>query len=287
MDRRKFIKNLGIIGTSLVTAPSFSFIEEYFVSDIPEVPEDLSKITNQLIEINPELFKIIEPYIYNNNFELHNNIIERFNKAPEKKKKNSEGKKFTYEDYKKLLNLEGKKKDAPLFLEFNFDKLLIAEKKYEVDASYIAAILGVESHYGTFKGKYKAFNALTSLLFTKKSGYAKNQLKSLVRITKNNNIFMFDLYSSYAGATTHAQFIPTSIEAYFKSADPKRDFEPYNLEDCMHSIANYLGEHRWKYGKTPYLRNRNGRAIKAYNRSTLYYRAVKELGQEFKQLINN
>lgn len=284
-SRREFIKNLGILTASVVTtyAIADNIIDDLLITRREET-KDISDVTQALIEQDPELFETIEPYIEDKRFEIHDNIIERFNNSAENRKKNDKGEKFTYEHYKELLDLEGKKRGAVFFYDGFHNSLLEAEKRFNVDAEYIAAILGIESNFGKNHGSYYAFNALTSLLFTRKKGFASNQLESLVRISKEEDIPIFDFRSSYAGATTHAQFIPTSIEAFFVSADPNRTFDPYNIDDCIHSIANYLHKHRWIKGRTPKSYNRNWRAILAYNRSNYYARAVVELGKTFEKL---
>ena len=51
------------------------------------------------------------------------------------------------------------------FLREHAKWLSLAEKRYGVPAPIIAAILGVETNYGTYTGKFLAINVLTTLAF--------------------------------------------------------------------------------------------------------------------------
>lgn len=130
--------------------------------------------------------------------------------------------------------------------------LATAESIYGVPDFIIAGILGIETNYGSFKLRYRAVDALSSLafFFPRRSEYFKKELETLLVYSKRLGVDPFSYLSSYAGAVGIPQFMPSNIIAYAVDADftGKADIIN-NHKDAIYSIGNFLKNHNWKKGK--------------------------------------
>ena len=131
----------------------------------------------------------------------------------------------------------------------SFDR---AEREYGVPASMIAAIIGVESKFGKYKGSHKVIDSLVTLTtgFPRRSAFFGSELKEFLVLTKQNNIDPISIYGSYAGAVGFPQFISSSYRNYAVdfSGDGKTDLIDQPV-DAIGSIANYFIENGWKPGE--------------------------------------
>lgn len=206
----------------------------------------------------------IEELFSDPRFEIYGNIDKIFKGSPESRIKD-------YNVYKEKLGVENKKKKIGKFIrDYNY-QLSIAEKQYNIPKEIIASIIGVESDFGNNTGKYYAFNSFISLIVKDyKTDFALIQLEHLLKFSKKNNINVFGLKSSYAGAIGFAQFIPSSLNQYFVGDNV------YDMEDNINSVANYLKSAKKRTGKLD-------RAVYAYNHSDFYVRAVLEIAEAGKE----
>ena len=137
------------------------------------------------------------------------------------------------------------------FMIEHADTLKEAEAAYQVPKEIIAAIIGVETYYGTRKGSYRVLDSLTTLAFDyPKRPLFWRELKAMFALSKLEGIDPGTIKGSYAGAMGYGQFIPTSYLAYAVDADNdgRRDLLN-NPIDAIHSVANYFKEHGWKTGE--------------------------------------
>jgi membrane-bound lytic murein transglycosylase B len=178
----------------------------------------------------------------------------------------------SYDDYKKALEIEKIFELKEGFMGQFKDALESAEKKYKVDKHYITAIIGIESKFGNNLGRYKAVNALVStyVFFEKKKSFALEHLNELIRYSKRTNTPLYSFKSSYAGATTPAQFMPWSLNNYYVGEAGDIDkASPHSMRDAIFSAAYYLY-------KANFSKNRD-KALWRYNQDKRYVRAVKEI----------
>jgi membrane-bound lytic murein transglycosylase B len=125
-----------------------------------------------------------------------------------------------------------------------------AYKKYGVPPEYITAIIGIESYYGHNRGKFPAFDTLTTLGFEKnrRSKYFKFELKKLLLLSKSQKFNPKKVYSSYAGAIGLGQFMPSSYYyAVDFNGDGKRSMQ--TTADAIAGIANYFKKNGWRRGE--------------------------------------
>jgi membrane-bound lytic murein transglycosylase B len=85
-------------------------------------------------------------------------------KTSKKKRKPRQGSWTLYE--KKLLNRHRVSGGVAFMIEHR-DTLAKAEKIYGVPPEYITAVIGIESHYGRYAGKYPVLDTLATLAFEK------------------------------------------------------------------------------------------------------------------------
>lgn len=137
------------------------------------------------------------------------------------------------------------------FLESQAETLQAAEDKYGVPKHIIAAIIGVETFYGTRQGSYRVLDSLSTLAFDyPKRPLFWRELKAMFALARAEGVDPGTIKGSYAGAMGYGQFIPTSYLAYAVDGDGdgKRDLWG-NPVDAIHSVANYFKVHGWKTGE--------------------------------------
>ena len=124
-----------------------------------------------------------------------------------------------------------------------------AEAYYGVPASLIVAIIGIESSYGKYQGRFRVIDALTTLAFQhpRRSKFFKNELTEFLLFAREEQTNSLSFYGSYAGAMGFGQFIPSSYRHYSVdfSGNGHRDLI-HDPVDAIGSVANYLKENGWK-----------------------------------------
>jgi len=137
------------------------------------------------------------------------------------------------------------------FLKDHAALLAEAEKKYGVKKEIIAAIIGVETFYGTRQGGYRVLDSLSTLAFDyPQRPLFWRELKAFFSLAEKENLNPAEIKGSYAGAMGYGQFIPTSYLSYAVDGDGdgKRDLWS-NPADAIFSVANYFKRHGWKAGE--------------------------------------
>ena len=126
------------------------------------------------------------------------------------------------------------------------------EAQYGVDRHIVAAIWGLESAYGTFRGSNNVIRSLATLGFDARRGdFFEGQLVAALRILEAGDVGARDMTGSWAGAMGHTQFIPTSYLDYAVDfdGDGKRSIWGDDPVDALASTANYLKSFGWTTGQ--------------------------------------
>ena len=136
-----------------------------------------------------------------------------------------------------------------------------AEKEYNIAPEIIVAIIGVETRYGGYTGKYRVLDALSTLAFgyPKRAKFFRKQLEEFLLLGQEEKIDIIKTQGSYAGAMGMPQFIPSSYRAYAVDfdGDGRRDLLN-STADAIGSVANYFKVHGWNPGETVTLKARPG-----------------------------
>ena len=132
------------------------------------------------------------------------------------------------------------------------DLLQQIEDEYQVPAEIIVAIVGVETFYGSYKGKDPVFDTLVTFAFDypKRAKFFTRELEQFLLLAKEQGLQLRQIRGSYAGAMGRPQFMPSSFRAYAvdSTGDGKRDIWN-NWADVAGSVANYFIEHGWRTGE--------------------------------------
>lgn len=126
------------------------------------------------------------------------------------------------------------------------------EARYGVEAEVVAAVWGLESAYGSFRGDVPIIEALATLSFDGRRGrFFESQLIAALRIIQSGDIPPRRMTGSWAGAMGHTQFIPTSYLAYAVDfrGDGRRDIWSDDPTDALASTAAYLKNFGWRNGQ--------------------------------------
>ena len=274
---------------------------------------------------HPESQKIIKELVEVHSFDP--NYVERVLRDARKQQKiiDSISKPaeftWTWDRYKKLFIEDKRIKNGKNFIQNNINTLERAEAEFGVPKEIIVAIMGIETRYGRIMGNYRVIDSLTTLGFDypRRSKFFKDELIKYFLLTRENNLDIFSVKGSYAGAMGYGQFISSSYRAYAIDFDGDGYVDLFNsIEDSIGSVANYLKVHGWvRNGKIvtksslnnvreiykphvslskfiPLSFNENGEdiyfigddnfvAITKYNRSHFYAMAVYYLSEEFKK----
>ncbi len=122
------------------------------------------------------------------------------------------------------------------------------ESKYGVDKEIVAAVWGLESAYGTFKGKKDIVRSLATLSYDGRRGaFFEEQLIAALKILQSGDVRPRQMTGSWAGAMGHTQFMPTSYLSYAVdfTGDGKRDIWSDDPTDALASTAAYLAKFGW------------------------------------------
>ncbi len=206
----------------------------------------------------------LETHLDDPKFEIYDGIGDRFRKSAERKI-------GSLDDYLQVLGYNDKKGRIGDFMSTYSDALEEAEQTYNIPKYVIAAIIGIESDFGQNIGSFNPLNVYVSM-YTEdyRADFAKAQLEELLLFTNRNNIDVFELKSSYAGAMSYGQFIPYSINRWFVGDDI------FDMENNIHSIGNYLAHFHEVTGSLE-------GAVYRYNPSSLYRDAVLTLADAAEQ----
>ncbi len=133
-----------------------------------------------------------------------------------------------------------------------------AEATYGVPPEIIVGIIGVETLYGRYTGRYRVPDVLTTLAFAypdtpnriPRMEYFRREVANVLLLARERGIDPFTLTGSYAGAIGLPQFMPGSIRAFAVDFDGDSKIDLLNSPaDAIGSVANFLVRHGWQSGQ--------------------------------------
>ncbi len=155
--------------------------------------------------------------------------------------------KATWDNYRGKRVTNTRIKNGVKFIRENEDIFNQVENDYGVSKFYIAAIIGLETNYGSYFGSFNPLDTIFTRAFNPKSNFWQNELIELLVLSKRYNLNPKEMTSSWSGAIGLGQFIPSSYNAYGVDYDYDGYVDLMNSEmDGIASVANYLKIHGWK-----------------------------------------
>lgn len=213
-------------------------------------------------------------------------------------------------DYDQFL-APSKIENARGFIAKHRDAFQRAEKTCGVEPGVIAAILLVETHFGSYTGKTATLAVFTSFAlmgekehrdriwkllpsrdrdrwgreaFDRKlldrSEWAYRELAALLELENSSQVRPESLRGSVMGAFGWPQFLPTSLVEYGADGNGDGRIDLYDPDDAIMSTARYLQGHGWCEARFPSDRER---VVWTYNHSTPYVRTVLEIAQRLRE----
>ena len=219
------------------------------------------------------------------------NLRELFRHVRGNKGRKGKEKKYPRKIYKKRMGSWDKYESYHLkankvargvqFMEDYKKTLKRATDKYKVPAEIITAIIGIESHYGDYRGHYYVFDRLAYLAFNNKrrSRFYRYELQEFLRMTAREKVNPKVVMGSSSGAIGIGQFMPSNYKQIVIDFNGDGKHRMNSFVDAIGSIAHYFAKHGWqenapiatrvRYRGNRYRAKRTGYKY-AYRRSSLY-----------------
>lgn len=122
--------------------------------------------------------------------------------------------------------------------------------KYGIPPHYLLSFWGLETNFGSYKGKMPVLDSLATLACDKRrSAYFTQELMVALRLMERENIEQAKMVGSWAGAMGHTQFMPSAYINYAVDGDDDGQVNLWESEeDALTSAANFLAQLGWKPG---------------------------------------
>lgn len=133
-----------------------------------------------------------------------------------------------------------------LFLHTHDSTFAAAQAKYGVPSAVVAAIIGIETLYGTFTGQFKLADVLPTLAFDypRRAAFFQDELLSFMQLVQAGTLDA-DTRGSFAGALGLPQFMPGSLQRWGASNRGVQRIDLSQPEDAITSVAAFLKGHGW------------------------------------------
>ncbi len=120
-------------------------------------------------------------------------------------------------------------------------------KEYGVPPQYLMAFWGLETNFGSYKGKMPVLDSLATLACDpRRSQYFTGELMQALKLKEANGFSSSDMVGSWAGAMGHTQFMPSAYAKYAIDGDGDGKVDLWNsTEDALTSAANFLQHLGW------------------------------------------
>lgn len=124
-------------------------------------------------------------------------------------------------------------------------------QEYGVNPCFITAFWGIESSYGRYMGTFPVVASLATLAYDgRRTDFFRKELLLALHIIQDGHVSLDKFKGEWAGASGHAQFLPSSWHRYAVDYNGDGHKDIWNdLDDVFASIANYLKQNGWKSGE--------------------------------------
>lgn len=117
-----------------------------------------------------------------------------------------------------------------------------AEAEYGVPPVVVAAILGVETKYGSYTGKHRVLDALVTQGYEHptRQPFFFSELAAYFAFCRDFGYDPLEVKGSYAGAVGYAQFMPSNYLRLARDYDGDGKVDLWSVPDAIGSIAHYF-----------------------------------------------
>ncbi len=154
--------------------------------------------------------------------------------------------------YRRIFLTEQRIRDGRAFYAEHRAQLEDAASRTGVPGEIIAAIVGVETFYGTKTGRYRVLDALATLAFDypARAPYFRAELEQFLLLSREAAFDPLKATGSYAGAMGAPQFMPRSYRSFARDGDHDGHIDLWSdWADIIESVAHYFVEHGWRRGE--------------------------------------
>lgn len=129
--------------------------------------------------------------------------------------------------------------------------LYVVEELYQVPREVLVAFWGLETNFGGYMGDVPLASALATLSYEgRRAEFFKRELLNLMRVVEREHRYDSPVTGSWAGATGHMQFMPSTLLKYGVDADADGKVDIWgSYPDVFSSAANYLSQAGWQPGR--------------------------------------
>lgn len=179
------------------------------------------------------------PQSFNNNIQPVQRAVQKSQNQPEVK--------YSFRRYQNALVSAARIRNGQQALAQNKDQFQNVAAKYGIPQEIIAALWGIESHYGTHKGTFPILPSLATLAYdSHRQDFFRREFFHALEIVDAGHISLSQFTGSWAGAMGQNQFIPSSYKHYAVDGDNDNKVDIWqNTADVLASTANYLKENGW------------------------------------------
>ncbi len=197
---------------------------------------------------------------------------------------------ITWDAYSNIFIEEKRIENGKKFIQDNLVTLEKAEKEFGVPKEIITAILGIETRYGKIQGNDRVLDSLSTLGFDypRRADFFRSELIKFFILTRENNLDIYSVKGSYAGAMGYGQFISSSYLAYAIDYDGDSYVDLFgSKKDAIGSIANYLSIHGWNADADIVLEIDHNNVRKPYNLDGKFIPIKLEEGKDIFYKVKN
>ncbi|MHB2026939.1 MAG: lytic murein transglycosylase [Elusimicrobiota bacterium] len=191
-----------------------------------------------------------------------------------------------YGQYKKIFLSTGNIARGAAFYRSHRDLLTQIQERYDVDPLILTSLVGVETRWGSYTGKFPVISALFTIAasFPDLSNWACGEIAQYLEICFKQGITPQSILGSYAGAFGYYQFMPSSYNAYAVDFDGDGRKSWNSWPDVLASVANYLSAHGYTPGPDDSPGSPVWRALYSYNHSDNYVRVILEMRNDIRSV---
>ncbi|NRD74471.1 lytic murein transglycosylase [Shewanella sp. VB17] len=154
----------------------------------------------------------------------------------------------TFDNYFSLRVTDKRIKEGRRLLQEHHELLSKLTEQYGVPAQYLMAFWGLETNFGSYKGKMPVLDSLATLACDpRRSQYFTGELMKALQLKETYQFDASTMVGSWAGAMGHTQFMPSAYADYAVDGDGDGKADLWNSTvDALTSAANFLQQLGWQ-----------------------------------------